>query len=280
MFKKRKEPMCAEQVQPTWDELVKLERTLKRNQVLCRIVQPVGTIIFMFNLLLTTGNFILFLGSDFLNGYFEQIPILPALVEPFPRSGWGSLIVFSILFTYMIPLVICAAIAAVFYYRDYRKYKNSSEPLNGSEIEKAKALTNKAETVYAMRKEIPSWSIYPEAGILTGLIVLPILFALFRLAAGDAPAVLELSLTCIALLICLFGLFWLYVLLFKIFSLLNGFCYYAPGEWELYEQYQRLDAYWESVDPQEHEKRAEEQRLLEMERRRRRKQETDDPEMV
>ena len=59
MFKKPKTPMSAVQVQPTWQELIKLERRLKRNKLLCRILQPVGSVIFLFNLLLCTANFAL-----------------------------------------------------------------------------------------------------------------------------------------------------------------------------------------------------------------------------
>ena len=271
MFKKQREPMRTEEVQPNWDDLVKLERTLRRDRRVSRVIQPVGTIIFMFNLLLTTGNFIRFLNVDLLNRFFDQMPVLPALVEPLPRGGWGSLIVFSILFTYMIPLVISAAIAGLFYIVDRNKHKNAPVPLNGSEIDKAKALTNKAETVYVLRRDMPRWSVYPEAGILTGVVAALILFALLHFASSDSPAVLELALSCIALLLCLFVLFWVYVLLLKIFAALNGFFCYASDEWSLYELYQRADAYWESVDPLEHNSRMEELRVL-RERRHRRKQ--------
>lgn len=271
MFKKKKAPMSAGEVQPTWDNLVKLERTLRRNQRVSRIIQPVGTIIFMFNLLLTTGNFIRFLDVELISRFFEKMPVLPALVEPLPRSGWGSFIVFSILFTYMIPLVICAGIAGVFYYLDRKKYRNTSEPLAGSAIDKAKALTNKAETAYVLRRDMPGWSVYPEAGILTAVIAVLIVIALLEFAAGDSPAVLEMALSCLALLLCLFVLFWVYVLLLKLFAALNGFFCYASSEWTLYEQYQRCDAYWESIDLTEHNSRLEEQRILN-ERRHRRKE--------
>lgn len=277
MFKKQKPPMSAEEVQPTWDSLVTLERTLCRNQRVGRIIQPVGMIIFMFNLLLTTGNVIRFVNNGFVNRFFEKVPILPSLVEPLPRGGWGSLIVFSVLFTYMIPLVISAAIAGVFYYLDYKKYRNAKEPLNGSQIDKAKALTNKAETAYVLRRDMPRWSVYPEAGILTGVVAVLILFAMVHFATSDSPAVLELALSCFAMLLCLFVLFWIYVLLLLIFAGLNGFFCYASSEWKLYEQYQRIDAYWESVDPLEHNSRMEELRILH-ERRHRRKQPAEEAE--
>lgn len=271
MFKKQKPPMSAEEVQPTWDSLVTLERTLRRNQRVGRIIQPVGMIIFMFNLLLTTGNVIRFVNNGFVNRFFEKVPILPSLVEPLPRGGWGSLIVFSVLFTYMIPLVISAAIAGVFYYLDYKKYRNAKEPLNGSQIDKAKALTNKAETAYVLRRDMPRWSVYPEAGILTGVVAVLILFAMVHFATSDSPAVLELALSCFAMLLCLFVLFWVYVLLLLVFAGLNGFFCYASSEWKLYEQYQRIDAYWESVDPLEHNSRMEELRILRERRHRRKK---------
>ena len=272
MFKKQREPMRAEEVQPTWDNLVKLERTLHRNKRVSRIVQPVGTIIFMFNLLLTTGNFIRFLDKALLNRFFDKIPVLPSLVEPLPRGSWGGLILFSVFFTYVIPLAISAGIAGLFYYLDRRKYKNAAAPLNGSEIDKAKALTNKAETVYVLRRDLPRWSVYPEAGILTGIFAALTLIALLEFAASDSPAVLEITLSCIALLLCLFVLFWVYVLLLKLFAALNGFFCYASSEWTLYEQYQRVDAYWESVDPLEHSSRMEELRVLRERHHRRRKQ--------
>lgn len=272
MFKKKRGPMTAADVQPTWDKLVVTERTLRRNRKVSRIIQPAGTIIFMFNLLLTTGNFIRFLDMELLNRFFDQMPILPALVEPLPRGGWGSLIVFTILFTYMIPLVICAGIAGLFYYLDYKKFRNTGEPLTGSEIDKAKALTNKAETAYVLRRDMPRWSVYPEAGILTAVVAVLIVFALLEFAASDSPAVLEIALTCLALLLCLFVLFWVYLLLLKLFAALNGFFCYASSEWTLYEQYQRCDAYWESVDPLEHSSRMEELRVLRERRSRRKKQ--------
>ena len=66
-------------------------------------------------------------------------------------------------------------------------------------------------------------------------------------------------------------LFWVYVLLLKVFAGLNSFFCYASSEWTLYEMYQRADAYWESIDLTEHNSRLEEQRILN-ERRSRRNQ--------
>lgn len=277
MFQKQKEPMNAAQVQPTWNELVKLERRLKRNKLLCRIVQPVGTVIFLLNLLLATVNFGQYLGGALMESYFAEMPILPAMVEHFPHGSLGGVIAFSICFAYLIPLAVCGAITAVFWLLDRRKHGDEIEPLRGTEAECAKALVYKAETVYELRRQIPQWSIFTETSILTALTALPIVFTLIAFAKAESPAVLEISLGCFALLLCLFVLFWVYAALFKVFSLLNALYYYSPSEWSLYEQYHRLDAYWESVDPHEFAKREENARLHREEKaRKRRKKASDD----
>lgn len=269
MFTKKREPMSAAEVQPTWEKLVRQERSLRRNRRLCTILQPSGTILFAFNLLLVTANFILFLGGDLMGGYFTKMPVLPALVESFPRGSWGGILAFSFCFAFLIPLAVSGIITLIFWLLDRKKYKDVSEPLNGSEIECAKALTNKAEAVYVLRSQFPRWSIYLETGILTAVLALPILSALLQFARGEEPAVLELALTCLALLLCLFVMFWVYALLLKVFSLLNSLFYLSSGEWKLYEQYQRLDAYWESIDPDEFAKR--QQKAMERKKSRRRK---------
>ena len=269
MFTKKREPMSAAEVQPMWEKLVKQERTLRRNRRLCTILQPVGTILFALNLLLVTANFILFLGGDLMGGYFAKMPVLPALVDSFPRGSWGGILAFSFCFAFLIPLAVSGIITLIFWLLDRKKYKDVSEPLNGSEIECAKALTNKAEAVYVLRSQFPRWSIYLETGILTAVLALPILSALLQFARGEEPAVLELALTCLALLLCLFVMFWVYALLLKVFSLLNSLFYLSSGEWKLYEQYQRLDAYWESIDPDEFAKR--QQKAMERKKSRRRK---------
>ena len=251
MLKLQKEPMTAEEVQPTWDMLVELERNLKRNVGLSRILQPVGIAISALNLLLATGNIIRFIGGALVEEYFMEMPILPALVEHLPRGSWLGILLFSILFVYLIPLAICGGIAVVFYLKDRKKYEDEREPLFGTEIECAKALANKADNVYVLRKKLKSHSIYTVTGILTALLVIPILIALVQLLTGQAPAVLEIAIGLIALLVCLFAVFWIYAGVLKSFSLLNSLFYYAPGEWPLYLVYRRADAYWESIDPEE-----------------------------
>ena len=53
------------------------------------------------------------------------------------------------------------------------------------------------------------------------------------------------------LLVCVFVLYWVFTGLLECFSLLISLFYLSPGEWTLYEQHRSLDAYWESVDPNE-----------------------------
>ena len=64
MFIKAKETFLSKDMQPTWDFLVKRERRLCRNKLLCRIIQPVGGLIFLFNLLIATCNAVLFFLGD------------------------------------------------------------------------------------------------------------------------------------------------------------------------------------------------------------------------
>ena len=205
-------------------------------------MQPVGIAISALNLLLATGNIIRFIGGALVEEYFMAMPILPALVEHLPRGSWLGILLFSILFVYLIPLAICGGIAVVFYLKDRKKYEDEREPLFGTEIECAKALANKAENVYVLRKKLKSHSIYTVTGILTALLVIPILIALVQLLTGQAPAVLEIAIGLIALLVCLFAVFWIYAGVLKSFSLLNSLFYYAPGEWPLYLVYRRADA--------------------------------------
>ncbi len=276
MFQKPKTQMDAAQVQPTWTELVKLERRLKRNKLLCRIVQPAGSVIFLFNLLLVTVNFALYLGGPLVELYFSKVPVLPSLVASFPRGSLAGVIVFSVCFAYLIPLAVSGAVMGVVWYLDRRKNGTAVEPLRGTEAECAKALVYKADAVYELRKQIPRWSIFTEASILTVLTALPIGIACIAFAKGEEPAVLEIAIGCLALLVSLFVLFWVYAALFQVFSLLNALFYYSPGEWKLYEQYHRLDAYWESVDPQEFARREEKARRYQEQKARKRRKKADD----
>ncbi len=268
MFKRDKAPMSEKDVKPTWEYLVKQERLLRRNRTVCRIVQPLGSLVFLFNLLLTTCNFAMFLLGDKLDFFFEAIPIVPDLVASFPRGGWGGMIAFSIFFAYLIPLAFSGITMGIFWLLDKKKYQQAEEPLVGTPAQQAKALANKAETVYELRKEIPTWAIFFETGILTALTAIPLFIALIKTAGGESPAILQIALYCLALLLVLFLLFWVYALLFKVFSLLNSLFYFSAGQWSYYELYQKLDAYWESIDPREYARREQNRREREEAKRR------------
>lgn len=251
MLKRKKEPMRAEEVQPTWEMLVELERELQRNVRLSRILQPLGIAIFALNLLLATGNIICFIGGTLVEKYFMTMPILPTLVERLPRGSWLVIALFSVLFVYLIPLAICGSVACAFTLANRKKDVDERAPLVGTQIECAKALTNQAETVYMLRKKLKTTSIYLTTGILTAIMAVPILVAMLGFITGESPAVMELSIGLIALLLCLFVIFWIYAGVLKGFSLLNSLFYSVPSEWSLYLIYRRADAYWESVDEAE-----------------------------
>lgn len=271
MFTKAKTAFESKDMQPTWEYLVKRERRLRRNKLLCRIIQPVGSLIFLFNLLLATCNAALFFLGETFSGFFEAVPVLPSLVESLPRSSLGAVLFFLFWFAYLIPLAVSGLIFGLLLFLDQRKYKNVKEPLQGSEAECAKALVNKAETVYDLRKKIPTWSVFLETGILTALTAVPLLIGLIRVAGEGTGALLQIALYCLALLIVLFVMFWVYALLFKLFSLLNSLYYFSGDEWDDYQLYQKLDAYWESVDEEEFARREDKLRRQREEKNRRRR---------
>ena len=256
MFKTQKEPMRGEEVQPTWEYLVKQERRLKRNKTVCRIIQPVGSVLCLLGLLLASMNVLLYFAGDIIRPYFDKLPVLPSLVNGMPRGSLVSVILFTLLLVFIIPLAVGGIIAVIFYLIDWNKYKNTElPPLVGTPAQCARALTHKAETVYEMRKKIPRWTIYLETGILTVIMAIPIILMYVDYASAESPMVLTLVLIALALLICLFVVFWIYAALLQLFSLANSLFYYSDGQWKLYALYQRVDAYWESVDPVEFERR-------------------------
>lgn len=270
MFIKTKETFLSKDMQPTWEFLVKRERRLRRNKLLCRIIQPVSGLIFLFNLLIATCNAVLFFLGDTFSEFFAAVPVLPSLVESFPRSSVTAVLAVFLWFAYLIPLAISGLVFGLLFLLDYLKYKDVKEPLQGSEAECAKALVNKAETVYDLRKKIPTWSVFLETGILTALTAVPLVIGVIRLA-GETGAVLQIALYCLALIVVLFVFFWVYALLFKLFSLLNSLYYLSGDEWDYYQLYQRLDAYWESVDEDEFARREEKLRRQREEKARRRR---------
>lgn len=247
MIKIPKEPMTAQEVQPTWSLLTELEPKLRHNIKLSRVLQPVGIGVFAFNLLLATFNLIEFIGGALIEQFFCKMPILSGLVAGLPKGSWSGVIAFSIIFVFLIPLAICGGIFGVFFYLERKKGPNISRPLVGNEVQCAQALTNQAEQVYLLRKRTKTWSTYLVAGILTGILAAPILLTCLAFARSSAPAVLELSLGLFLLLLCLFVVFWVYAALLKGFSHLNALYYMAPGEWTLYLLYRRTDDYRRSL---------------------------------
>lgn len=271
MFIKTKDAFLAKDMQPTWEFLVKRERRLRRNKLLCRIIQPLGGLIFLFNLLIATCNAVLFFLGDTVGEFFAAVPVLPGLVESFPRDSQSAVLWLFLWFVYLIPLAVSGLVFGLLLLLDYFKYKDVKEPLQGTEAECAKALVHKAETVYDLRKKIPTWSVYLETGIITALTAVPLVIGLIRVAGEGTGGMLQVALYCLALIVVLFVFFWVYALLFKLFSLLNSLYYLSGDEWDYYQLYQRLDAFWESVDEEEFARREDKVRRQREEKARRRR---------
>ena len=248
MFKLPKEPMNEADMQPTWEYLVKQERTLKRSLQIARVIQPVGALICAWNLLLVAMNLLMFVAGDLIGTYFESIPILPSLVESMPRSSWGGVILFSILLAYIVPLAISGAIAGVYYYLSMRKQDDAPQPLHGTTQQCAVALHHKAENVYELRRKMPKWSIYLETGLLTAIMALPFVFMFLNYASEGAIALL-LVLALLILLVVLFVFFWLFAFVMYTFSHLNSLYYLSASEWTLYELYHWVCDYRDLIAP-------------------------------
>lgn len=254
MFKPIKEQLTPQKAQELWKYLSNWERRLRRNVLLCRIIQPLGAGIFLFNMLLVTMNLFLFIGGETIVNAMDKVPLLPSMVEGFPRGSLSSVLIFSFCFAFLIPLAVSGIVLCVLLLIEMRK-KQPEQPLVGSEAECAKALAYRAETVYSLRKKLPKWSIFMETSILTALTAWPILCVCLGYAGGDDPAVLQIALACFAMLVCLFVFFWVFALLFFVFAQLNALFYLSPSEWKLWELFNDLDDHWESVDPEEYARR-------------------------
>lgn len=250
MFKKPVEPMTQAEVPSTWNYLVKWDRGLRRNVTVCRIIQPLGAVIFSLNLLLATMNLLLAQWGEKLQPYFDTLPLLPSMLKHLPHGSLSSAIVFFVLFGFLLPLAICGCVAGAFYLRNCLKFRNVEEPLVGSTAQCAEALTHKAETVYELRRKLPRWSIYLETGILTGITALLVVLMFIDYAASGAST-LQLVLVLFILLVSLFAMFWFYAAMMYLFTLVNSLFYFSPGQWKLYALYHRIDAYWETNDPKE-----------------------------
>lgn len=255
MFNRRKEITEEAQLQPTWEYLTAMEQRLRRNRRLCRILRPLGSAVFLFNLLLAVMNLAKFVGSETMNAHFDKIPVLSSLVASLPRETWGGVIAFTLIFALGVPLMVSGIVFCAFWLLEQRKGESPARPLNGTLARRAEATTNLAETVYELRRSMPERSNYAGASVLTALSAYPIVMLLLQYAESAEPSALQIALCFCALLLCLFVLFWVYAALFLGFTKLNSLFYYAPGAWSFYTLYQELDAYWESVDPDEFERR-------------------------
>lgn len=255
MLNRRKEITEEAQLQPTWEYLTATEYRLRRNRRLCRVLQPLGSGIFLFNLLLAVMNLAKFVGGETLSAQFDKIPVLPSLVNSLPHETWGGVIAFTLIFALGVPLAVGGIVFCVFYLLEQRNGEPPARPLNGTLARRAEAATNLAETVYELRRSMPERSTYAEAGVLTALSAYPIVMLLLQYAESAEPSALQIALCFCALLLCLFVLFWVYAVLFWGFAGLNSLFYRSPSAWSLYTLYRELDAYWESVDPDEFERR-------------------------
>ena len=254
MFKPTKEDMTPTRANSIWNYLVKWETRLKRNVLLCKIIQPLGTWLFTFNMLLATMNLLYMIPHESVPAALDKIPILPAMVKNFPRTDLKAALVFAFWFAFLIPLVISGCIFAVHLILDLRE-KKPIAPLQGTEAQCAKALAHQAEKDYQLSKKIPEWSIFTETTILTALTIWPILSVCLGFLKGDAPAILQIALGIFAMLVCLFVVFWIFAACFWVFSKINALYYFSPGQWKFWELFNEMDDYWESVDAQEYDRR-------------------------
>lgn len=258
MFKTKKKPMNSGTVKERWNYLVKWERRLKRNVLLCRIIQPLGATIFTLNMLLATMNLLLALGNRLdtlvIAEALEKVPLLSAMVSSFPRETIREALGFTLWFAFLIPLVISGLVLGVLLAIDFYKKKPIPE-LKGTEAEQAEALAHEAEWVYNLRRKLPEWSIFPETTVLTALVAWPILAVCLGFLGGEDPAVIQIALSCFAMVVCLFVFFWIFAACFWIFARLNALYYVAPGEWTFWQLFNEADDYWESVDSEEYSRR-------------------------
>lgn len=274
MYVKQQPPFSMRESAKTLAFLTKAEKELRRKRLLSRLLPPVGTVIFLFNLLLASVNTVRLLLPETLSQLFDAVPVLPALAEGLRGcfSSIGSAVASLIWFVFLIPMAICGGIVlGLWLYERYRGEKSDETErptLSGDEAADAKMLVERAETVYLLRADFPSWSVYREAAILTALLAIPFAIGFVRIAGEGVGATLQLTMMLFLLLVSVFALYWVYVLLLFAFSSALRLFYLAPGKWELWELYHRLDVYRESIDPAEFARR---ERQAEREAQQRRK---------
>ena len=258
MFKTKKKALTPETASERWKYLVRWERRLKRNVLLCSIIQPMGAVIFTLNMLMATVNLLLALGNRLdttvIAEAMERVPLIPAMVAGFPRETIKEALWFALWFAFLIPLAASAVVMGILLGIDLYKKKPIPE-LKGTEAERAQALAHEAEWVYQLRGKLPQWSVFLETTILTLLVAWPILSVCLGFLGGEDPAVLQVSLSCFAMLVCVFVFFWIFAACFWVFSHLNSLYYYAPSEWTFWQIFNETDDYWESVDPEEYARR-------------------------
>ena len=250
-MKNERKPLTAREVQPTWEFLVSTEQTLNRAILASRILKPVGMVLFGLGILIGSVNLLLGVFGETLMTYLKLLPLLPSLIGALPHSGLAQSILLLVLLGFGLPLLVNGILYTVIYLVDRSRVQRGHHRLLGTEIECARALTYQAEAVYEQRKKLRSGSVYPIAVVLTAILAYPVCVTLYRLMTEAGGSVLMEALALLALLFVLFVLFWFYAMSYKGFCLLNSLFWRAPSEWTLYMTYQRADAYWESIDPQE-----------------------------
>ena len=275
MFKKKPlPPMDEAQVQPTWEQLCLQEWKLRRGLWLSRLLQPLGAVLFLLLLYPATVNLALAIGSNTVETYLEKLPLLPALTSSLPHGSVTIALVFLLAICFLIPLAISGLIFTAVVLAE-RKKPYAAAPLVGTPTLRARTLVCKAEELYSLRSRFLSLPFYPFAGILTALMAVPIVVVLLDFAKEGNASPLYYALGFFALLLCLFVLFWGFALLYWCFFLLNSLFFRTQNPWKIYAQYHRLDAYWESIDPAEHDKR--ERAAFEKRRRRRKDKKAQQP---
>ena len=94
MYVKKEAPFTMRDSAKTLAFLCKAEKELKRKRLLSRLLPPVGTVLFMFNLLIASVNTIRFACGEELSKVLDEMPVLPALADGMQGcfSSWGGVI--------------------------------------------------------------------------------------------------------------------------------------------------------------------------------------------
>lgn len=255
MFLRRSQPIT--DTDKLWQWLSWNEYSMRRKRYLSYILPPLGTVLFLWNSLLAAANAIYCYSNATLREAFDKLPLLPKFAASLQKfnTGWKHLLFSSLRYMYLGPILICAGIALVWFGIDLWQYLTHRKPLSGTPAQQAQALTNQAERVYEYRKGFGTWTIVPAAAVVTVLTAAPAVYMAIYYAKTKTAAVLQLTGILIVLLFCLFVAFWIFVLLFSLFHLMLRLCFASRSAWYYWSLYRRIDAHWEELDPEEHEKR-------------------------